>query len=366
MAFLRGVAVNRRICLFVALFVVWMAAVAGAPATFGNDQPASAAAVGTYRNPVINGPFPDPYLLKGPNGWYYAYATEGIADHRHIHVPVQRSHDLVHWTYVRDALPNLPSWGDNAALSWAPHVIGRAGRFYLYYSIIPDRLLSRSQPCLAVATSASPAGPFVSTGKPLYCGATLGSIDPAVFNDTATGQWRLYWHYGGGIAEARLATSLTSLASGKPPILLLKRADNRPYEQNLESPFVTAHDGWYYLFYSGDKCCTYPPHYATMVARSHSAAGPYQRFSVTRPGASSVVLHSNQRFVGPGGSSVIRDRAGHAWMVYHAIDTGNRYNPGGRVVRRVMMIDRIVYRNGWPSIATSSPSTGPTPMPVTH
>jgi arabinan endo-1,5-alpha-L-arabinosidase len=358
--------VNRRICLFVALFVVWMAAVAGAPATFGNDQPASAAAVGTYRNPVINGPFPDPYLLKGPNGWYYAYATEGIADHRHIHVPVQRSHDLVHWTYVRDALPHLPSWGDNAALSWAPHVIGHAGRFYLYYSIIPDRLLSRSQPCLAVATSASPAGPFVSTGKPLYCGPTLGSIDPAVFNDTATGHWRLYWHYGGGIAEARLAASLTSLASGKPPILLLKRADNRPYEQNLESPFVTAHDGWYYLFYSGDKCCTYPPHYATMVARSHSAAGPYQRFSVTQPGASSVVLHSNQRFVGPGGSSVIRDQAGHAWMVYHAIDTGNRYNPGGRVVRRVMMIDRIVYRNGWPSIATSSPSTGSTPMPVTH
>jgi hypothetical protein len=36
------------------------------------------------------------------------------------------------------------------------------------------------------------------------------------------------------------------------------------------------------------------------------------------------------------------------------------------VVRRVMMIDRIVYRNGWPTIATNSPSTGPIPMPLTH
>jgi arabinan endo-1,5-alpha-L-arabinosidase len=367
LAFLRGVAVKRRICVFVALFVACMVAVAGAPATFGSDQPAAVAkAVITYRNPVVDGPFPDPYVLRGPNGWYYAYATQGIADHVHINIPVQRSQDLVHWTYVGDALPHLPSWGNNSSLSWAPHVIGVAGRYYLYYSIIPDSLQGRSQPCLAVATSGSPTGPFVTTSKPLYCGATLGSIDPAVFNDAATGHWRLFWHYGGGIAEARLAPSLTSRASTAPPIMMLKRSDTRPYEKNLESPFVIGRDGWYYLYYSGDKCCTYPPHYATMVARSRSAVGPYQRFSVTRPGASSVILHSNLRWAGPGGSSVIRDKDGQDWIVYHAIDTGNRYNPGSQVVRRVMLIDRIFYTNGWPTIATNSPSTIPMPVPITN
>jgi arabinan endo-1,5-alpha-L-arabinosidase len=346
-----------------------MAALAGAPATFGSDQPVSAAAsaTGSFRNPVLNSPFPDPYVLRTPNHWYYAYATQGKDRSRHLNVQVARSRNLVHWDLRGDALPRLPSWGNRAALSWGPHVVRHAGRYYLYYSLIPDRLRSKSQLCLAVATSRSPGGPFVTTSKPLYCGPGLVAVGPAVLHDRATGHWQLYWGYGGALVTVRLASNLTSLiAPNWKPKILLHKKENQPYEHTIESPFVIDRHGWYYLFYSGNRCCTYPPHYATMVARSRHATGPYHRLSAARPGPSSVILHSSHRFVGPGSNSVVRDGAGHDWIVYHAVDTHRPYNPGGRSVRRVMLINRMVYRNGWPTIATHAPTDGLRPAGLTR
>jgi arabinan endo-1,5-alpha-L-arabinosidase len=358
--------VHTRICVFVALWVTFVAALAGVSATFGSDESAAPAhsRSATYRNPVIDSSFPDPDVVKGPRGWYYAYATQGKDRSRHVNIQVARSRDLVHWYLRGDALPRLPSWGDNAALSWGPQVVGHAGRYYLYYSITPNQRSSGSQLCLAVATSRGPAGPFFTTSQPLYCG-TGDALGPDVFHDKATGQWRLYWGSGGSLFTAPLASSLTRLAAGAQPTLLLRRAVHQPYGSKIESPFVIARNGWYYLFYSGDHCCTKTPHYATMVARSRRATGTYQRLSATRPGPSSVILHSSHRFLGPGSNSVIRDKAGHDWIVYHAVDRTRPLNPSGRSVRRVMLIDRIVYRNGWPTIATSSPSARAASAPVT-
>jgi arabinan endo-1,5-alpha-L-arabinosidase len=358
--------VHSRMRVFVALWVTCMAALAAAPATFASGHSATSlhSGAGSYRNPVIDSPFPDPDVIRAPNGWYYAYATQGAYRARHLNIQVARSRDFVHWRLLGDALPHLPSWGNNAALSWGPHVVAHAGRYYLYYSIIPDRLLRKSQLCLAVATSRFPAGPFVSTGKPLYCGDVV-AVGPDVFFDASTGHWRLVWGSGGEIFTVRLSASLTHRVSNDPPISILRKHQHQPYEHTIESPFIIARHGWYYLFYSGDRCCTRPPHYATMVARSRRATGVYQRLSATRPGPSSVILHSNRRFAGPGSNSVIRDKAGHDWIVYHAVDTVRPLNPSGRSVRRVMLIDRIVYRNGWPTIATSSPSAGLWPAPVT-
>jgi arabinan endo-1,5-alpha-L-arabinosidase len=322
-----------------------------------------------YRNPVLNHDFPDPDVIRAGNGWYYAYGTEGTAAGRHVNVQLARSRDLVHWTYVGDALPHLPRWGDAAQVSWAPDVVHRGGRYYLYYSIVPDRLLDEFGLCLAVATSQSPAGPFVTTRRPLYCGDTLADIDPAVVHDPRTGDWRMYWGSGGDIVTARLARSLVRLrAPLAQPRLLLRGWSSpvhRPYEHGIEGPFVLLHDGWYYLLYSGDNCCSYPPHYATMVARSRRAAGPYVRLAATRPGLSSVILRANRRWAGPGHVSVIRDRAGHDWLIHHAIDTRHPFlNNGG--VRRPMLIERIVYRRGWPTVAHGSSAIGRRPAPITR
>ncbi len=347
--------------------VASIAALVAASATVANEDPAASASwrAAAYRNPVIDSSFPDPAVIRGPRGWYYAYATQGKDRSRHLNIQVAMSRDLVRWRLRGDALPQLPNWGSDAKLSWGPHVVRHGGRYYLYYSITPNRGLSHPRLCLAVATSQAPAGPFVTTSRPLYCGTGV-ALGPDVFHDPATGHWHLYWGSGGSLFTARLAADLTRLVPHLQPKPLLRKAVHQPYEKKIESPFVLARHGWYYLFYSGDRCCSYPPHYATMVARSRKASGPYQRLSATRPGPSSVILHSTRRFAGPGSNSVIRDRAGHDWIVYHAVDATHPRNPSGRTVRRVMLIDRIIYRHGWPTIKNSSPSTKRVPAPTTN
>jgi arabinan endo-1,5-alpha-L-arabinosidase len=324
-----------------------------------------------YRNAVLNHDFPDPDVIKAANGAYYAYSTQSERGDKHVNIQVAKSRDLVHWNYLGDALPELPAWGDDAVVSWAPQVVRRPNRYVLFYSTVPDDLQNSFGLCLAVATSTRPAGPFKATNKPLYCGPTLADIDAYVFRDRVSHVWRMYWGSGGDIVTARLAPNLTHLARPQAdPKLLLRGWSaevHRPYEHGIEGPFVMRRHGWFYLFYSGNRCCSYPPHYATMVARSRHADGPFHRIAETRAGKSSAILHSNDRWAGPGHNSVIRDDAGHDWIIFHAIDRNRPYLPGTTdAVRRPMLISRLLYRNGWPMIAGDSPATGWQPGPVVH
>jgi len=58
-----------------------------------------------YTNPVIRADFPDPGLLRGPDGAFYAYATHTSIAGRWMNVQVARSPDLVTWKLLGDALP---------------------------------------------------------------------------------------------------------------------------------------------------------------------------------------------------------------------------------------------------------------------
>jgi arabinan endo-1,5-alpha-L-arabinosidase len=319
-----------------------------------------------YRNSVLARDFPDPTVIRAEDGRYYAYATQSDPGY-HIHIQVARSSDLVHWHHLGDALPKLPEWGDDTNVSWAPHVLWHGGRYLLYYSIVPDELSDQFGLCLAVATSESPAGPFRTTDSPLYCGDTLSDIDGAVFHDPATGRWHLYWGSGGDIVTARLAPSLLRLAPGEQPQLLLRgwsSKHRRPYEHGIEGPYVIHRAGWYFLFYSGDRCCEYPPHYATMVARSRHATGPFHRLGDVEHLRDSAILRENDTWAGPGHNSVIRDAAGQDWIVYHAINREHPYVSNGGV-RRVMLIDRLDYVDGWPVVGDGTPSTSRHAGPVT-
>ena len=94
----------------------WIVAIA-AFAFFGSAQPALARplAQATYANPVLDADFPDPAVLRGPDGFYYAYATQTERAGKWVNIQVARSHDLTHWHYVGDALPAKPSWMPTAS-----------------------------------------------------------------------------------------------------------------------------------------------------------------------------------------------------------------------------------------------------------
>jgi arabinan endo-1,5-alpha-L-arabinosidase len=315
----------------------------------------------TYTNPVFDTDFPDPTVILAPDGWFYAYATQGIIDGRMHNIQAARSRDAVRWERLPDALPVKPEWANQTQKFWAPHVSRDGETYYMYFSADPNTLTGL---CLGVATAKTPHGPFADSGKPLKCGESFVNIDPMAFDDPRTGKRLLYWGSGfQPIKVQELSPERTSFMLGSEPkdlVFPIKDEDPENYQRLVEGAWVTERDGFYYLFYSGDNCCGDKAHYAVMVARSRSATGPFETLAQSTGRKSSVILELNARFVAPGHNSIVRDAAGQDWIFYHAIDTRERYLPkggdikGDRDVRRIMLMDEVVYRNGWPHVGTPS------------
>jgi arabinan endo-1,5-alpha-L-arabinosidase len=334
------------------------------------ERHATAQAVSrSYTNPVFDADFPDPTVMRASDGWFYAYATQTVTDKGMVNIQVARSPDMIRWEHLGDALPIKPAWANQTQKFWAPHVHQSGETYYLYYSADPNTLTGL---CLAVATSKSPRGPFADSGKPLKCGESFINIDPMAFDDPRTGKRLLYW--GSGFQPIRvqeLAPDRVSFMPGSRAVELvrpIKDEDPANYQRLIEGAWVTMRDGYYYLFYSGDNCCGDKAHYAVMVARSRNATGPFETLAQATGKSTSAILERNERWIAPGHNSVIRDGSGQDWIFYHAIDSKNRLLKneigGDRDVRRIMLMDKIVYRNGWPTIEKGIPSIIRRPGPM--
>jgi arabinan endo-1,5-alpha-L-arabinosidase len=345
----------------------------------------------SYTNPVFDFDFPDPTVIRASDGWFYAYATQGpVGDATH-NIQLARSRDLRMWERMANALPVKPAWASRTQLFWAPDVHERGRTFYMYFSagLNPDladefkrdlaaqfgRGLSEGERgegvfCLGVATSRTPGGPFVASAKPLKCGLSFVNIDPMAFDDPATGKKFLYW--GSGFQPIRvqeLADDRLSFRAGSRPTELVSADKNVPFQTLVEGAWVVRRAGWYYLFYSGENCCHGPLQeikYAVMVARSKQSNGPFETYARATGAKDSAILRRNERWIAPGHNSVFTDDAGHEWMAYHAIDVNRPYLQteiaGDRAVRRVMLIDRVEWRGGWPHVGTPSAEARPAPV----
>jgi beta-xylosidase len=124
---------------------------AAAAAAAHSETDRNAAPAPTYfTNPVLAHDFPDPTVLRGSDGVFYVYATMGGGHH----IQVASSPDLVAWQYHGEAL-EPPAWMGSA--SWAPDVTLHGGLYFMYFGAMQQ---SSGVMCIAVATSASPLGPF--------------------------------------------------------------------------------------------------------------------------------------------------------------------------------------------------------------
>jgi arabinan endo-1,5-alpha-L-arabinosidase len=324
-----------------------------------------------YVNPVIDADFPDPAVVRAPDGAYYAYATQTTG----LRVQVSRSTDLVTWSAPAEALPTKPAWTSGGSNYFAPDVVYRDGQYLMYYAAQADTTAGTY--CIGVALSAAAAGPFQDAGRPLVCGAgrnngDFTTIDAQAFDDPQSGKRYLYW--GSGFAPLvvqELAADRRSFAAGSAPVAVAApRSGNDPSAYDvalIEAPWVTYRAPYYYLYFSGNSCCGAGAHYAVMVARGPSPTGP---FEVLRSGpAARPILAGQGRWQNPGHNSVIQDAAGAEWMLYHAISSTNPFLIPGRtdISRRPMLIDRITYdAAGWPVVGTAGvPTSTPQPRPTT-
>ena len=316
-------------------------------ASFAQTTPGPNRKTPLYQNPIFDFDFPDPTVIRAGDGYFYAYATQTIVNGSWLNIQVARSADLINWQLLGDALPVKPVWANTTQNFWAPHVHYADNKYFMYYSADPN---SQTGLCLAVATATNPAGPFTDRGTPLRCGSGFVNIDPMAFDDPATGKRLLYWGSGfQPIKVQELTANRIDFAPGSQPVNLIFPVSNpnpNSYRDLIEGAWVTYRNGYYYLFYSGDDCCTIA-HYAVMVARSQSATGPFQDL----PENDAVIIAGNVNWLGPGHNSVIRDDRETDWIVYHA------YHPNNRALGRVMLMNRLVYgSDGWVRAEAGAPT----------
>jgi len=329
---------------------------------------ALAPAAGTYVNPILDWDFPDPAVIHAPDGYYYAYATQTLRAGEWINIQVARSSDLINWELLGEALPEKPVWARETQDFWAPSVIRDGSTYFMYYSATPDVCHHHVRGhALAVATSSSPAGPFVDMGMPLLLGAGFEFIDPMAYDDPITGKHLLYWGSGfqpikvQELSEDRLSFALES----SPVDLIWPNGKNGSFPRLVEAAWVIRHEDFFYLFYSGDNCCGPDAEYGVMVARSRTATGPFETLEQAKGVPHSLMLFKSDRWLAPGHNCVITDKDGDEWIIYHAIDVNRpRQRQQDEInSRRILLIDRIQWHDGWPHVGT--PSDDPQAAPAT-
>ncbi|WP_225231012.1 family 43 glycosylhydrolase [Phocaeicola faecium] len=293
----------------------------------------------TYTNPVVDYSLPDPSVIKGDDGYYYLYATEDIRN-----LPIHRSKDLVNWELVGTAFTDetRPDFEPKGGL-WAPDINKIGDKYVLYYSM---SVWGGEWTCgIGCAVADTPAGKFNDCGMMFRSNGinVQNSIDPFYIEDG--GKKYLFWGSFHGIYGIELSDDGLKVKEGAKPVQVAGDA--------YEGTYIHKRDGYYYLFASIGRCCEgIKSTYTTVVGRSDKLFGPY----LDKQGRSmsdnhhEVLIQKNESFVGTGhNSEIVTDKAGDDWMFYHAVKVSD---PDGRV----LMLDKIVWEDDWPSVKTNSPS----------
>lgn len=311
----------------------------------------------TYTNPVWDGYFADPFVLKH-KGEYWAYGTSPNA-HDGRRFQILHSKDLVHWKYVGGALNPLE--GD-FHYYWAPEVAYHNGKFWMYYSASDREVLNHR---LRLATSKSPQGPFRDSGEILLPEEDF-TIDAHPFRDPQDGKWYLFFaknyfenRVGTGLAVVELGDDMKP--QGEVKTCLRACADWKIFARSLtlygqtwdawhtvEGPCVLFHEGLYYCLYSGGNW--EGDGYGVGFGVAEHPLGPW-RDDWNLEGAA-VLRGLPGKVLGPGHNSVVIGPDNQTpFMVYHAWDAAH--------TARRMCIDPLIWTPDGPQCA------GPTWTPQT-
>ena len=275
-------------------------------------------------NPLIPGYFADPCSQKFGDT-YYIYVTPDGWDVGKGPAGAWTSKDFVHWTW------HPMNW-PRTEFKWAPSVVQRAGKYYMFNSI----------PCqIWGAVADSPLGPWtnlVGEGQPMIPDQTPKetiTLDGECFIDD-DGQAYLWYGTWWRPTVAKLKPDMHSIEG--EPIQYFKnpRNPNPPMglvQRCMEGPYLFKRQGTYYLMYSDDMCqdSTYNVKYST----SKSPLGPWTYDPARNP----ILETTDDGTVdGPGHHSMFVD-GGKVYIVYHRHD--NPHDPDG--AHRQTCVDELYF-----------------------
>ena len=281
---------------------------------------------------VIPGDFPDPSVIRAGDTYW---ATCSSSEWGPVFA-LAKSSNLTDWKVVNYAFSSRPAW--SVANYWAPELFYDGKKFFIYYT----GRKAGGPLCISIATADKMEGPWEDHG-PVVC-QEAGSIDASCVQD-AQGQKYLIWKEDGNsvgkptpIWGQRLTDSGTALKGAQ---FELFHNDESWEGQLVEGPFIMKKGDYYYCFYAGAGCCGTGCNYAIGVARAKTVDGKWEKY------AKNPILAGNDVWKCPGHGTVVTDKAGKTFFMYHAYRSVY-------VGREALLSEIIWNRDGWPEIKQDS------------
>jgi alpha-N-arabinofuranosidase len=298
---------------------------------------------GDYRNPILQGFYPDPSLTRVGDDYYLVTSTFAWFPG----IPIFHSRDLVSWTQIGNAI-DRPDQLDFRRLGlsravFAPTIEHRGGTFYILNTCVD---------CGGnfLITATDPAGPW---SDPVWLPDLEGGIDPSLFFDSDGSAWilnngppegtplyeghRAIWIQRFDVAAKKTVGPRTLLVNGGVDL------STRPIW--IEGPQLIRKDGFYYLIAAEGGTAE---GHSQVVLRSRSVTGPYL------PNPANPIL--TQRDLprdrpGPitsaGHADFVETAAGEWWASFLAVRpyADDHYNTG-----RETFLLPVRWKDGWPRI----------------
>jgi arabinan endo-1,5-alpha-L-arabinosidase len=305
----------------------------------------------------------DPSIIKEGDTWYL-FTTTPPGSKTPDQFPIRCSKDLTHWKMCGYVFSETPMWikqlSPKTKELWAPDISFFDGKFHLYYAYSTFGA-NTSGIALLMNKTLNPQSPdyhWVDEGLVLQSRAEddFNAIDPNLILDEKGQAWLSFGSFWSGIKMRKLDrrtgklsaedTKIYSLATRSKPEHFDPPKPGLPSDyQAIEAPFIVHHGEYYYLFVSYDLCCRGTrSSYRTMVGRSREVTGPYLDGDGKKmsEGAAKPLLSANQKWLGPGGESILLQKDGDI-IVYHAYDAKTGVPS--------LQISTLTWTGGWPHAA---------------
>jgi arabinan endo-1,5-alpha-L-arabinosidase len=305
----------------------------------------------------------DPSIIKEGDTWYL-FTTTPSDSKTSDQLPIRCSKDLTHWKACGCVFSEVPAWIKQLSPKTKelrpPDISFFDGKFHLYYAYSAFGV-NTSGIALLMSTTLDPQSPhyhWADEGLVLQSRAEddFNAIDPNLILDGKGQAWLSFGSFWSGIKMRKLdrktgklsaeGAKIYSLATRtKPEHFDPPKPGLPPDYQVIEAPFIVHHGDYYYLFVSFDLCCRgTKSNYRTMVGRSHDVTGPYVDAEGKKmtDGAAEPVLSTNQKWLGPGGESILLQRDGDI-IVYHAYDAETGIPS--------LQISTLTWTGDWPHAA---------------
>jgi alpha-N-arabinofuranosidase len=319
-----------------------------------------------YRNPVVQGFYPDPSITRVGGDYYLVNSTFAWFPG----LPIHHSTDLVHWTQIGNAI-DRPGMLDFKRLGlsravFAPAITYHDGLFYILNTCVD---------CQGnfLITAKDPKGPW---SDPVWL-PQVGGIDASLFFDDDGRGWIVNNEEPPGPAEYQGHRAIwiqeydpKSQKTIGPRTVLLDKGVN-PAAKPIwpEGPHILKKDGWYYL--TAAEGGTAEGH-SQVALRSKSVTGPYVPYEhnpiLTQRG---LPKDRPLPITSAGHADIVDTPDGKWWATFLAVRPygDDLYNTG-----RETFLLPVEWKDGWPVIlengktipyVADAPKLPATPAPPT-